>query len=120
MAEQLWFRISHAGEADYIKYLDPNVYAIDQYSTYVRKVIGWPRAAAQLVTDLDLSRDPGMYIQRSLAYTFYPLDLRGVRGGHPEYDVFFMSRKAHSGKNEYEWFISFSPRTAVGKRRAGR
>src|SRR3989338_5403853 len=38
---------------------------------------------AQLLTDMDLSNDPGMITQRMLAYYLYPIDIRNVRGGRP-------------------------------------
>lgn len=50
---------------------------------------------ADLVTDLDLSRDPGMYMHRALSYHLYPIDIRGVHGQDPvDTAVFFYKKQA--------------------------
>ncbi|MCR4336957.1 MAG: hypothetical protein NUV91_04040 [Candidatus Omnitrophica bacterium] len=38
----------------------------------------------QFLTDMDLSKDPGMYYQRFLAYTLYPIDIREIRKSEPQ------------------------------------
>ena len=52
------------------------------------------KTSAQLVTDLDLSRDPGMITQRRLAYYLYPIDIRGIRGEPPSYILLFKKKDA--------------------------
>ena len=34
---------------------------------------------AELITDLDTSQDPGMFLHRALAYYLYPIDIRDIR-----------------------------------------
>ncbi len=50
-------------------------------------------ASVELVTDLDLSRDPGMLNHRQLAYYLYPIDLRGIRKKENKYQILFNKKK---------------------------
>ncbi len=56
----------------------------------------WPGYhRAELITDLDMSRDPGMYMHRALSYHLYPLDIRGLHGpGSPDALIIFFKKNA--------------------------
>lgn len=58
----------------------------------------WPGYhRAELVTDLDMSRDPGMYMHRAVAYHLYPIDIRAIhREGLSETIVLFYKKNARA------------------------
>lgn len=64
-----------------------------QYSRFCHANIQGHRNA-QLITDADLSREPGMLAHRMLAYYLYPIDIREVRKKEPDYLLFFMKKNA--------------------------
>jgi hypothetical protein len=35
--------------------------------------------SADFISDMDVSRDPGMYVHRALVYFLYPIDIRNIR-----------------------------------------
>ncbi len=41
------------------------------------------RYRAELITDMDMTRDPGMFTHRAWAYFLYPIDIRGIRKPEP-------------------------------------
>jgi hypothetical protein len=52
------------------------------------------RHTAKLVTDLDLSRDPGMFIYRQFAYYLYPIDNRNIRNEPVDTLIIFIKNNA--------------------------
>jgi len=54
------------------------------------------RYTCQLLTDMDISQDPGMLKHRMLSYFFYPVDLRNVHGQEPNCIFAFDKDKAAS------------------------
>ncbi len=64
-----------------------------RYSIFCHNFINGAQNA-QLITDLDLNREPGMLDHRMLAYYLYPIDIRNVRRKAPDYLLFFMKRNA--------------------------
>ncbi len=67
-----------------------NIYSLAQYyKSHLSE-----RQKVQLVTDLDLSKDPGMIAQRMLAYFLYPIDVRGIRQEPPTALIFFAKHNA--------------------------
>lgn len=58
------------------------------------------KGAARIVTDLDLTRDPGMFYQRRLAYYLYPIDMRNVRQEEPEIMIIFAKHNAKASVPE--------------------
>ena len=61
-----------------------------QYAQVTKEILPG-RHSAKLVTDMDMSQDPGMFNHRQLAYFLYPIDIRGFRG-EPE-DVLLVFEK---------------------------
>ncbi len=41
------------------------------------------RYRAELITDIDTTKDPGMFAHRAVAYFLYPIDIRGIRSPEP-------------------------------------
>lgn len=60
------------------------------------------RRTAELSTDLDLSRDPGMIMHRCLAFYLYPVDLRHVRA--QEADTWIAFEKANAREHVPDGF----------------
>lgn len=83
-----------------------------------------PNATVRLESDLPYKkRDPAMYIQRSLAFHLYPIDLLGLRGEEASCILFYKKRKfaVHVPDGfEIIWKSSSSTGIAAKKRRAGR
>jgi hypothetical protein len=50
-----------------------------------------------LLTDMDITIDPGMLTQRILAYFLYPIDIRGIHAGTP--DCLILYNKKNAAKN---------------------
>ena len=46
-----------------------------------------------LITDMDLTKDPGMFIHRALAYYLYPIDIRSVYPNRPKDCVIIFLKK---------------------------
>lgn len=72
---------------DEIKYRQ-NKAVTERYPTILRETVSFARfcqsrlpakSNCQFISDLDLSRDPGMFLNRFLAYHLYPVDIRGIR-----------------------------------------
>lgn len=59
---------------------------------YQEKLPG--RHNAQFLSDLDISKDPGMFIHRALAYYLYPIDIRGIREGPKDSLIIFYKKEA--------------------------
>lgn len=52
----------------------------------------WPgKHSCQLITDLDMSRDPGMFFHRTLAYHLYPIDIRDIRRSPADCAIVFIA-----------------------------
>lgn len=52
------------------------------------------RYNAELITDIDTSKDPGMFTHRALAYYLYPIDIRNIRKGPQNCLIGFKKRDA--------------------------
>jgi len=66
---------------------------------------------ATLVTDLDLSRDLGMTVQRALGFMLYPIDIRGVKGSPEECLVLFGKENALEFiPSDYQVLLEYSSR----------
>jgi len=50
--------------------------------------------SAQLITDMDITTDPGMYIRNFLAYHLYPVDMRNIRGEPVDNLIIFRKKNA--------------------------
>lgn len=50
--------------------------------------------STQIITDMDMSVDPGMLRHRQLAYYLYPIDIRGIRGEAPDSVFIFLKDNA--------------------------
>ncbi len=62
------------------------------FAKYCQKLLpGYHRS--ELITDLDTSRDPGMYMHRALAYHLYPIDIRSVHADEPMDSVVIYHKK---------------------------
>lgn len=77
---------------DRCRYLYGHIYL---YARACRQVLPG-KHTAELVTDMDMSRDPGMFSHRALAYFLYPIDIRGIRGEPPDCLVIFRKQDARS------------------------
>jgi 2'-5' RNA ligase len=56
--------------------------------------------SAELISDMDFSRDPGMLTHRMLAYFLYPIDIRGIHKKEPEVMIFFAKDNAEKNVPE--------------------
>lgn len=63
---------------------------------YARDVKEWVpgKHTGELITSLDISQDPGMFMYRALAYHLYPVDIRGIRGEPADCLIVFMKDHA--------------------------
>lgn len=52
--------------------------------------------SCQLITDLDMSRDPGMFFHRTLAYHLYPINIRGIHSIPSDCIIVFVAANALS------------------------
>lgn len=77
---------------------------------------GYHRAG--LITDLDLTKDPGMYLHRFLAYHLYPIDIRGVHRQKSE-DVLIVFDKKNAAQSlpaGYQMIKQFNLYCLIAKR----
>jgi len=80
------------------------------YPEHCRRVLDWrgfKGKKAKLITDLDLSKDPGMVFTRIMSYFLYPTDLRGIRPGQT--DILFLYRKEDALKHLDQFEPDFVP-----------
>jgi len=52
--------------------------------------------SCELISDLDMSRDPGMFLHRTLAYHLYPIDIRDIRSVPSDCVIVFAAANALS------------------------
>jgi hypothetical protein len=52
--------------------------------------------SCQLITDFDMSRDPGMFFHRTLAYHLYPIDIRDIRRSPANCAIVFIAQNPRS------------------------
>ncbi len=62
-----------------------------EYSLFCHQHIKGP-ARAKFISDMDINRDPYMLMHRMMAYYLYPIDIRHVHPGEPEYLLFFLKK----------------------------
>lgn len=73
---------------------------------------------AQLITDLDINQDPGMFIHRLLAYYLYPIDIRKIRQNEPDYLLFFMKENAKDFvPDNFQIIAELSKKSLIAKRK---
>ena len=76
------------------------------------------RHQGKLITDMDISRDPGMINHRSLAYLLYPIDIRRVRGDGEDCLVVFNKKDAMASvSEEYEIIQTFGPYDLLARKK---
>lgn len=86
------FRI-YAGKSIEEKYVAITGKQIYLFVRYCRQTLpGFHNA--RLLTDMDLSKDPGMITHRVLAYFLYPIDIRNIRNGPVDSLILFANRNA--------------------------
>ncbi|MCA9401088.1 MAG: hypothetical protein KC713_05640 [Candidatus Omnitrophica bacterium] len=49
---------------------------------------------AEMLTDMNVLKDPGMYLHRATAYLLYPIDIRNIHSGPTEVLVMFKKKNA--------------------------
>ncbi len=52
--------------------------------------------SCQLITDLDISHDPGMFFHRTLAYHLYPIDIRDIHRSPADCAIVFIAQDPRS------------------------
>jgi hypothetical protein len=71
----------------------PPIKRLKEYASFVREILPGAQSAA-FATDMDISRDPGMFYHRAFAYYLYPVDIRNIRGLETDYLIVL-----HTGEN---------------------
>lgn len=66
---------------------------IHSFARYCRRILPGSHNA-RFLTDMDMSKDPGMISHRMLAYFLYPIDIRGVRDGRTDSLIIFDKKNA--------------------------
>ena len=56
-----------------------NLKTIYEFASFCRDTLPGEHSA-RFLSKMDISRDPGMFLQRALAYYLYPIDIRNIRG----------------------------------------
>jgi len=68
-------------------------------------------------TDLDLSKDPGMLMHRSLAFYLYPIDIRQIRNGKTDSWIAFEKENAAQFVPEgYTIAVQYDPKNLIAVR----
>lgn len=77
----------------------------DRYPGALREIVDFAgfckqklpgKHSCQLITDLDMSRDPGMFFHRTLAYHLYPIDIRDIRRSPADCAIVFIAQNPQS------------------------
>lgn len=77
----------------------------DRYPGALKKIVDFAgfckqklpgKHSCQLITDLDMSRDPGMFFHRTLAYHLYPIDIRDIRRSPADCAIVFIAQNPQS------------------------
>jgi len=70
--------------------------------------------SAKLITDMDMTRDPGMITHRMLAYFLYPIDIRGIHKEDPNTLIIFAKDNAgESVPDNFKTVIKFNDEYVV-------
>lgn len=89
------------------------------YSQLAKKEIQG-RHSAKLITDMDTSREPGMFMHRTLSYFLYPsFDIRGIRGReeNPAFLIIYEKDDIFDiSLDGYEIIKVFTERHAIAKK----
>jgi len=73
---------------------------------------------AQLITDVNINKDPGMLDHRMIAYYLYPIDIRNVRKKQPDYILFYMKNEAREHvPDEFEIIAEINDENLIAKRK---
>ena len=75
------------------------------------------KSSAELITDMDINKEPGMYYHRLLSYYLYPVDIRRIRKQPLDYLILFEKNDApqHVLRN-YKTLVQLSPTSLIAQK----